>query len=104
MPSRKEQTIPLLGFDGEYRNTSKGEITDTYLGDLLFIPTAYGDISVYTWSGGEGYNLFFPHKCPMRQDTLQATDLLTVKMLIQDYLNRLDHFITSKGNPQEKDT
>jgi hypothetical protein len=85
--------VPLLGFDGEHHEDqtwSDGK-------RILYIPVKnYGAIIVYAWSpkNSEGYNIFWPNdKLPIQQPIGQARSPFDAKMLIQAYLNRLDHYI-----------
>ena len=86
--------VPLLGFEGEYyADDAHYSYTKDRKG-VLYIPVPlYGEISVYAWtpSAGEGYNIFYP-SCPINPRSAQATDPFMVKMLIQDFLNDIEHF------------
>lgn len=83
--------VPLLGFENEYH-------ADMWVNNnkrLLYVPVPFfGTISIYAWSstGEEGYNMFWPPECPIKRPTGQARDPFTVKMIIQAYLNDVQHF------------
>jgi hypothetical protein len=86
-----EGEVPLLGFEGEYH-------FDLYYPaqHILIVPVKhYGAVSVYAWhrAAGEGYNIFWPSDtCPVKRDTAQGRDPFTVKMIIQSFLNDVEHF------------
>lgn len=85
--------VPLLGFDAEYYSQDWDK--NGGYKRILYIPVKrYGEISIYAWTlrQEEGYNIFWPRVSPLHPPTAQANDPFTVKMIVQAYLNRLDHF------------
>ena len=81
--------VPLLGFNREYHAGHNKT--------LLRVPVSVSmapiqEVEVFAWSHhhnsphGEGYNLFMPGEPPVALRTP-----LEVKLVIQDYLNRITH-------------
>lgn len=95
--SEWDGNVPLLGFEGENSDNPTWAPSNR----MLNIPTKhYGTIVVFAWSkstmSGEGYNIFFPNNiAPFTQDTAQARNPFDVKMIVQAYLNRLNHYIAT---------
>jgi hypothetical protein len=94
-------TVPLLGFEGE----NYGTYSEYAAHSVLFIPVKhYRSISIYAWSSGhvsEGYNIFFPSDCPVKVNVQQVHTPFDCKMIVQDYLNQVDHFRHTGELPTE---
>jgi hypothetical protein len=59
------------------------------------VPTSAGDVQIYNWAGDQiGWNIYFPtdtNRNGVVTKNTQCTDPLTVKLLVQNYINELEN-------------